>query len=65
MQLLIYSSLNKLRFNLLHNSRLSVIEGLSHKVNKIWIISHKGILSARIFTPSVTYRSPRNYLLGK
>jgi hypothetical protein len=37
MQLLLYASLNKLIFNLLHNLRLSVINGHCLIVIKIWM----------------------------
>jgi len=41
MQLLLYASLNKLIFNLLHNLRLSVINGHCLIVIKIWMEKNK------------------------
>jgi hypothetical protein len=41
MQLLLYASLNKLRFNLLHNSRLSIIKSHCLIVIGIWMKKKK------------------------
>jgi len=43
MRLLLYTSLNKLRFHFLHKSRLSAIyrKSLSHRVIRIWITQIK------------------------